>query len=164
MGPIVKVQNSKNWHVEARYNYEARKTVSFYVGKEYSGTSPFFYSFTPIIGGVTGEFRGGSAGFNLDLEYKKFYISSQSQYTFSADYEIENFFFSWSEIGYQPLKWLYGGVAMQPTYYPFSRNSEMVPGGVIGFTFGKWTIPVYVFNPLSDNTMVVCSIIKTWGK
>jgi hypothetical protein len=164
IGPIVGLQNGKNWYAEVRYNYEEMKTFSFYAGKVFARKSEFSYSIVPIFGGVVGRYKGGSAGLNLELDYKGFFFASQSQYTISAEDEIENFFFSWSELGYQPLKWLYGGVAMQPTYYPHTKNNSLSPGFMIGFSFGKWSIPFYMFSAFDDNRAFVCSIIKAWGQ
>jgi hypothetical protein len=163
MGPIAKLYLKKNWYAEARYNYEALKTFSFYAGKAFSRQAVFSYTIVPMFGGVVGRFKGGSAGLNIDLGYKRFFLSSQSQYTFSSNGENKDFFFSWSEAGYQPLKWLYTGLSMQPTYYPQTKQKELNPGVVVGFCYRSWTFPVYVFNPSASNTTFVLSIVKEWG-
>jgi hypothetical protein len=163
MGPIGKLYLPKHWYAEARYNYEERKTFSLYTGRAYSHQGIFSYTVVPIFGGVIGRFKGGSVGLNIDLDYKGFFLSSQSQYTFSSNNENKDFFFSWTEAGYQPLKWLYTGLSMQPTYYPQTKQKEWSPGAVVGFCFRSWTVPVYVFNPLTDNTTFVVAIVKEWG-
>jgi hypothetical protein len=164
VGPLAALQNDKNWYLETRYNYEEKRSLSLYVGKAFQGGNEFSFSIIPIVGGVVGRYKGGSAGLNVALEYKRFFFESQSQYTFSAKDEVENFFFSWSELGYQPRKWFYGGLAMQPTYYPHTKNNSLSPGFMMGFSFGKWSLPLYMFNPFSNERAFVCSIIKTWGK
>lgn len=163
MGPILKLQNAKNWYAEARYNYEEYETFSFYVGHAFENSSLISYSIVPIFGGVVGRFKGGSAGLNLDVEYKNFFLCSQSQYSFSSEAEIENFFFSWSELGYQPLPWLYGGVAVQPLHYLHQKNSGISPGVFAGSEYKNWTASVYTFNPLDRQRTFVISIIKSWG-
>lgn len=162
IGPIAKLQHDKKLHLEVRYNYEEKRTVSFYVGKCFSEDSEFSYSIVPIIGGVAGRFNGWSGGLNLDLEYKNFYLSSQSQYTFSADDEVNNFYFTWSELGYQPLNWFYGGVALQETVFPQTNKYVTYPGFVIGFIYKKWTLPVYGFKTGENTQAFVCSIIFEW--
>ena len=89
----------------------------------------------PCLEAWLGRFNGWSGGLNMDLEYKNFYLSSQSQYTFSADDEINNFYFSWSELGYQPLKWLYGGMALQETCFHKRTEYFTYPGFVVGFAY-----------------------------
>lgn len=162
MGPVAAFQNKRNWYVEARYNYEEARTISFYIGKVYQGDGAFSYSVAPIFGGVAGRFNGGSAGLNIDLGYKFFYFSTQSQYTFSIENEIDNFYFSWSELGYQPLEWLYAGVAIQETYFPQSRAHMTDPGLVVGLTYKRWTLPIYGFKTGNSTQAFVCSIIYEW--
>lgn len=162
MGPVVQLQNKNNWYAEARYNYEDHKTLSFYIGRVYAREAKFSYSAVPIFGGVVGRYKGGSAGLNVEMDYEGFFFAAQSQYTFSVEDEIDNFYFSWSELGYQPLDWLYGGLAMQLTHYPQTGESIVAPGMTVGFTYKKWTLPVFVFNPLRENMNFVCSIIWEW--
>lgn len=162
LGPIAQLQNKKNWYAEARYNYEEARTLSLYFGKVYSGKGAFGYSIVPLFGGVVGRFNGGSAGLNMDLEYKQFYFSSQSQYTFSLDDEINNFYFSWSEVGYQPLDWVYAGMALQETYFPQTTEHLSHPGLVVGFSYRQWTLPVYGFKTGKSSEAFVCSIIYEW--
>ncbi len=162
MGPLVQLQTDKNWFVEARYNYEEARTVSFYIGKAFARDGQFSYSITPIFGGVVGRFDGGSAALNVDLEFRGFYFSTQSQYTFSVEEELDNFYFSWSELGYQPLEWLYGGLAIQETYFPQTSESITHPGCVVGFSFRRWTLPFYGFKTGKGTQSFVCSIIYEW--
>lgn len=164
MVPIVHVQNSKNWYAEARYNYEAERSFSLYVGKSFSKDSErLSYAVTPIAGGVGGEFKGASVGFNAMLEYGKLFFSSQSQYTSSFKDHAQDFLFSWTELGYQPLSWFYLGCTVQHTQYTQSKNYQVEPGVVVGFTLGRWTFPLYGFNPLSTNPYLVLGINHAIG-
>jgi hypothetical protein len=161
MGPIVKFQNAKNWYIEGRYNYEALQTASVYVGKAYSKEAVFSYSIVPIVGGVAGRFKGGSVGLNLDLNYKKFFLSSQSQYTVSSAEQEEDFFFSWTELGYEVRPWFFAGLSMQPTCYTHVKQSNVLsPGFLAGFSVGQWTVPFYVFDPFTSRALFVCSIVR----
>lgn len=162
MGPLVQFQTKQNWFAEARYNYEEKRTVSFYIGKAYERQAEFSYTIVPIFGGVVGRFTGGSAGLNMEFDYKNFYFASQSQYTFSVDDEVDNFYFTWSEFGYQPLAWIYGGLALQETYYPQLKEHETHPGVVVGFTYKRWTLPLYGFKTGESSEAFVCSIVYEW--
>jgi hypothetical protein len=162
MGPVAQFQTKKNWAAEARYNYEEARTVSFYVGRVYEHQGRFSYSITPLFGGVIGRFNGGSTGVNMDIEYNNFYFSSQSQYTFSIEDEMDNFYFSWSELGYQPLHWFYGGIVIQETYFPQVREHITHPGIVVGFCYKSWTLPIYGFRTGKSSNGFICSIIYEW--
>ncbi len=159
--PVVHHLGKKGIYTEMRYNYEALRTASVYLGKNFSKEGAVSYAVTPMLGIVFGEFSGGSAAINVDVDYNKTFISMQTQYTISK-YEIsDNFFFNWTELGYQPLKWVYAGLSMQQTkMYKSSFKSEY--GMLVGFEIKKFTIPIYVFNPLSANRNFIIGINTEW--
>jgi len=162
--PIVSFESKNKWYAEARYNYEELETFSFYVGKAFTSkntrpldtlefkkpTDKVSYSVTPLLGGVAGKYKGVSGGINAVVEYRHVFFSTQSQYTI-AYYESGDFFFAWSELGYQPWNWLFVGVTTQHTYLYQSDRLIVEPGGVIGFTMGRWNFPLYVFNPTTNH-------------
>jgi hypothetical protein len=176
--PVVQYESGNQWHAEARYNYESTRTFSLYIGKTFShqtkltglrGPSSFprnylSYSVTPLVGGVVGNFKGGSAGLNLTVDYRDIFFSSQSQYTFSGDSESLNFFFSWSELVYQAKRWIYLGLSAQSLYFNEINNGSFETGVVIGFEFGKWTFPLYAFNLGASDTYFVAGINLDLGK
>ncbi len=143
--PVAHFQNAKNWYGEARYNYEDEKTFSLYVGKTFSNDDVLSYSFTPLAGGAAGLFNGISAGLNMTLDYKNFFFSSQSQYSLSTDHYKNNFYYNWSEIGYQPVNFFYTGVSLQQTN-SFQSRTKLEPGVLVGFAFKKFSVPLYWFN------------------
>lgn len=156
--PVMHYRSTRGWYAEGRYNYEAMNTFSLYAGKEFTKKGKFSMTATPLVGGVVGEFKGLSAGLNLTLDYGKFFFGSQSQYTISANPENLDFFFSWSEIAFQPARWIYFGLSAQYTYYSAVNQSLFEPGAVIGFEIGKWTFPLYCFNIMEDKKYFVLGI------
>jgi hypothetical protein len=150
--PVFHFQNSRNWYVEARYNYEELRSASVYVGKAFANKneSDFSWSAIPILGVVGGRFMGGSAGLNLNLEYGRISFCSQSQFSFAPRSSSDNFIFSWSEVAVEPLPWLFVGASVQYTQEVKSHNTTIEEGLVLGFNFRNWTFPVYAFN-LTDS-------------
>jgi len=159
--PVVHHVNKKKLYTEMRYNYEALKTASIYAGKSFSKEAAVTYTITPMLGIVLGDYNGGSLATNIDLEYKKVFASMQTQYTVNTDERQENFFFNWTELAYQPVKWFYTGVSMQQTK-TYNSRIESEYGVLVGFLAGKFTIPVYVFNPLSGNRNFIIGINTEW--
>ena len=160
--PIVHVQTQNNWYAEARYNYDEEKTFSLYMGKSFSRTGKHIsYSVTPMIGGMLGQFKGGSAALNASLEYKKFFLSSQPQFTAFSGERDRSYLFQWSEVGYELKPWLFAGLSIQQTYYTQSKMNITEPGVLLGVTLGKWILPVYLFNPMSTSRYFVLGI--TYG-
>jgi len=153
-------QGDDKWYGEVRYNYEEVQTLSLYGGKTFSRKEDLSWSFTPFAGLVMGKLKGGSGGVNLSLEYKKLIFSSTSQYTFSAEDRYCNFFFSWSELGCQVSEGFYAGLAMQQTRL-YKTAVKWEPGIQLGFSFKKWTIPFYIFNPTSNKKYFVSGVTRS---
>jgi len=153
-------QGGDKWYGEARYNYEEAKTWSLYGGRTFSGEKDLSWSFTPFAGLVMGRLKGGSAGLNLSLGYKKLSFSSASQYTFSAEDRHCNFFFTWSELGFQLSSRIYAGLAIQQTTL-YRTAGKWEPGLQLGFSYKEWGFPFYAFNPTSNNRYFVLGVTRS---
>lgn len=159
--PIIHRTGKKGLHTEFRYNYEERKTASVYIGKNFSRDSILSYSVTPMLGWVFGKFNGGSVALNADADYKKIFVSVQTQYTASKKGFAGNFFYTWAETGYQPADWFYAGLSSQITkVYKEALVTEY--GILIGFNIKKITVPVYVFSPFSKDRNFIAGINIEW--
>ena len=160
--PVATFLSNRNWYAEARYNYEELQTFSLYLGKSFTGDNRLSYSLTPVIGAAIGRFEGISTGLNIELEYDKFFFSAQSQYSKSTPKGkgSDDFFYSWSELGYQPLNWLYAGASFQHTYTDYEKLIE--PGALVGFSFGRYSIPVYGFDLLNNERYFIIGLIVSW--
>ena len=160
--PLFNYTSRENLYIEARYNYEEANTFSFYLGRSFANEGKFSYTVTPLMGVVMGRLSGGSIGVNATLEYQNIFFSTQSQYTASLHERKANFIYAWSELGYQPWKWFYFGLSTQQTYSP--EVDPLISAGVfVGFSIGKWTFPVYSFNPMSDTRYFVLGINFSGG-
>jgi hypothetical protein len=154
--PILHFETKRNWYAELRYNYEDNQTLSFFGGKTFKGGNNFGYSITPLTGFSIGRFTGFSIGINSDLEWKGFYVSSQTQQSFGTKKENVDFFFSWSELGYNVTESFFAGVAMQYTRQLDYKSFE--PGFVAGLAIKNFTFPVYVFSPFSTGCYFVVGV------
>jgi hypothetical protein len=155
---VVNYNSPKNLYVEARHNYDAINTFSLYLGETFSGKGKLEYSITPMMGVLVGKLKGGSIAVNALVERKTLFFSTQSQYTFSHKEREENYFFAWSELGYQPCSWLFFGLSTQHTYIHKVNSWESEPGILLGFSIGKWSFPIYSFNTMSDTRYFVAGI------
>ncbi len=163
MMPIAHYQSKTNWYTEARYNYEDLNTFSLYAGKIFTRDRKISYSIIPILGAVMGKFKGGSAGLNLNIEYKEWYLSAQSQYTVSANDKTSTFFYSWSELGYEFSDFIYAGLAIQETSL-YAAKPVCETGVVVGLSFGKWVFPIYAFSPFDNSRYFIIGINRTLKK
>ncbi len=155
--PIVSYQAETKWYLESRYNYEAKNAASLYIGKAFEGTAPFSYSVTPLVGLVLGDFNGGSAGANISFDYKRLSFSSQAQYTFSVEDKTNNYSYSWSDLTFRANKWLSAGVSLQQTNI-YQTTGKFEKGLIIKPQYKKFTFPLYIFNPTSNERYFVLGV------
>lgn len=154
--PMLHFQTSSNWDIELRYNYEDAQTLSAFAGKTVEGGENLRYSVTPMIGFSAGRFTGISPAINGEAAYKKMYAWAQSQYSIAANKTAGNFFFNWSELGYNISPLLYSGIAMQ---YTQQHNKDYFdPGFVAGMNFKSISIPVYVFSPFKQDRYYIIGL------
>lgn len=159
--PVIHYKGSNKLYAEARYNYEDINTGSVYAGRSFEGGKKWEYSITPMLGWVFGRYKGFSAATNAEVDYGRFNFSGQLQYTINNKNRNENFFYNWSELSYQFFDKLYGGVSIQQTaLYKNSLGTET--GLLLGYSSGKITVPVYLFNPLKNNRNLVLGLIIEW--
>ncbi len=161
--PKIYYQTPHNWLGEIRYNYEELETISLLAGKMFSFDGELSYSVTPLAGIVLGKMKGGLVGSDMTMNYKDLFFSSEPQYTFSVEDRSENFFFNWSELGYDFSKIVYAGVALQSTHRHKSQ-STWEPGIMMGLNYRNWTFPVYLFSPADENRNLVLGVNWEWKK
>ena len=159
--PKVYYQSKNNWYGEVRYNYEELETFSVNIGKTFSKEGMISYSVTPIAGAMAGKLNGGSVGVNSELNYRNLFFSSESEYIFSTEGRNANFLFNWSELGYQVTGRIYTGLALQLTHV-YKTANIWEPGIMVGFSFNKFTFPLYAFSPLTNKKYFVLGINWKW--
>jgi hypothetical protein len=159
--PVIHHVSKQGVYSEFRYNYEEAGAASIYVGKTFVTQGIIESSVTPAAGVVFGNYTGGSLALNTSFSYKSYSFCSQSQYTLCGGNRTRNFIYNWSDLYYQNLPWLYSGFTMQQTKN-YNEEMKMEAGVLVGFTKNKWTIPVYLFNPLSSKKYFIIGINLEW--
>lgn len=133
-------------HLEARYNYEGLQTASLWFGYDFSVGKKFQLEFTPMIGGVFGKTNGIAPGYELTISYRRVQLYSASEYVFDTGNRNNSFFYTWTEIGYSPVKWFRLGAAAQRTRI-YQTGLDVQRGPLVGVSFKKTSFTTYVFNP-----------------
>ena len=123
-------------HLEARYNYEALKTGSVWLGynfPHFSVGKELDFEVTPMLGGVLGDITGVAPGYWIQITCGNIKASTQGEYFFDAGNKSRNFFYSWSELSASPPKvdWFRAGLVIERTQA--SGNSDVRRGPLIGF-------------------------------
>jgi len=142
-------------HLEARYNYEAQKAGSLWVGRNFSFGDKLVFAVTPMVGGVFGDLNGIAPGYNLSLSYGKVELSSQTEYVFDLQNRSGNFFYTWSELTYSPVDWFRTGLVVQRTK-AYETDLDIQRGLLAGFSYKKIDFTAHVFNfGWTDPTVVL---------
>ena len=66
-------------HLEARYNYEAIKTGSVWLGYNFSLGKKLVLEAAPMLGGVFGDITGIAPGYTLSLSYEQIEFFTQGE-------------------------------------------------------------------------------------
>jgi hypothetical protein len=125
-------------HLEARYNYEALKTGSVWLGYNFPNFSvgkELNFEVTPMLGGVFGDITGVAPGYYIEANYNEtIKASTQGEYFFDAGNKSGNFFYSWSEFSASLPKadCVRAGLVVERTQA--SGDSDVRRGPLIGFT------------------------------
>jgi len=142
-------------HLEARYNYEAQRAGSLWIGHNFKVGDKLALELTPMVGGVFGDLNGIAPGCNLSLSYWKVELSSQSEYVFDLEDRSGNFFYTWSELTYSPVDWFRTGLVVQRTK-AYETELDIQRGLLAGFSYKKIDFTAHVFNfGWTDPTVVL---------
>ncbi len=140
------VTADRDWlHLEARYNYEALKTGSVWLGYNFGGGEKVEWEFTPMLGGVFGNTTGIAPGFKFSLSYWKLEFSSEGEYVFDTRNSDGSFFYSWSELSLSPVDWFRFGLVGQRTR-AYQSSVDIQRGLLVGLSYKKVDFTTYVFN------------------
>jgi hypothetical protein len=154
--PMLHFETKNNWYGELRYNYEDVRTISLFGGRTISGGKSVSYTLTPMFGVSAGQFTGLTSALNIDVEWRDFYVSVESQYSKTLKKDQADFFFNWSELGYSISEHVFTGLAVQYTREQDATYTE--PGVFAGFSFGNVSIPFYAFSPFRSDRYFVLGV------
>jgi hypothetical protein len=151
----------KALHLESRYNYEDRRSVSGFVGWNLSFGDTLKLELTPMLGGVTGRTDGIVPALELTLSWRRLELYSEGEYVIPIGDRSSRFLYNWSELSVWPLEWFRAGMVTQRTRV-FETPRDIQRGLLFGVTASQIEGAFYLFNPGSDDHFVVVSIGVTF--
>ena len=92
--PVVTVDHNR-LHLEGRYNYEDRSSVSAFVGWNLAFGTAVTLELTPMIGGVVGDTDGVIPALELTVGFRRLELYSEGEYVIDLDESGE----SWTASG-----------------------------------------------------------------
>lgn len=155
--PVIAADHGR-LHLETRYNYEDRSTVSIWGGYNFSlGKKKLTLEATPMLGLVTGNTDGIAPGVEFTLSYWKLSLYHESQYLFSFRDSRLNYYYQWSELGISPRDWFTVGITAQKTK-AFKRDLEIERGIYGAFYWKRFTLTGYYFSPFSEDQFFILGL------
>jgi len=102
-------------HLEARYQYEDRETVSAWAGWSFATGTDLELTVVPMVGIVAGQTQGWAPGLEASLAWKSFELYSENEYVFDAEGAEGDYFYDWSQLSWDAKSWLTLGLSVQRT-------------------------------------------------
>jgi hypothetical protein len=148
----------RGWlHLEARYNYEAIKTGSLWLGYNFGFGKKLAFEATPMLGGVFGDITGIAPGYTISISYETIEFFTQGEYFFDAGNRSGNFFYNWSELSCAPVTWFRAGIVLDRTR-ALGSNFEIRRGPLVGFKYKKVDFTTYWLSPGSRDATFIFTV------
>lgn len=148
----------KDWfHLGLRYNYEALRTASTWLGYNFSFGKELSVEITPMVGVLFGQGTGLGPGYLLTLEYGRFELYSEGQWVIDPADSSNNYYYSWSDLLYRPIDGLMVGLATQRTRI-YQTDLWLNRGFIVGIETQGVVISTYLFDPDKASRFWVLSL------
>ncbi len=143
-------------HLESRYNYEERNSMSAFAGWTFGFGRKFRLDLTPMFGAVAGERDGVVPGLELSFAAGPVEFYSEGEYVIDVHDTSDRFLYNWSELSVWPADWLRLGLVTQRTRV-FNEPRDVQRGLLGGVSIGRLEAVAYWFNPGSTDRYFVTS-------
>jgi hypothetical protein len=143
-------------HLESRYNYEERSSISAFAGWTFGYGRRFRLDLTPMFGGVAGERDGVIPALELSFAAGPVEFYSEGEYVIDVHDTSDRFLYNWSELSLWAAEWLRVGLVAQRTRV-FDEPRDVQRGLLTGVSLGRLEAVVYWFNPGASERYIVTS-------
>ena len=143
-------------HLESRYNYEERNSLSAFAGWTFGFGRKFRLNVTPMLGVVAGERDGVIPGLEVSFTAGPVEFYSEGEYVIDVHDTSDRFLYNWSELSLWPVEWLRVGLVTQRTRV-FEEPRDIQRGVLGGVSIGRFEGVAYWFNPGSTDRYFVTS-------
>ena len=154
---LIGYMDFKSIHIEPRYNYEGQNTGSVFAGYKFEFEGKVSLAVTPMIGIVFGSLQGFAPGLELEISYGKFDFYSENEFVIDQADSRNNFFYTWTELGYSPVEKFRAGISAQRTRL-YETGLDFQRGIFAEYSFWKLTAGLHYFNPFSTEYFFITSL------
>jgi len=108
-----------------------------------------------MLGGVIGNTAGMAPGYQASLSWRRVEFSTEGEFVFDVRADTTNFFYSWMELSYSPMRWWRPGLVAQRTR-AYHTSLDIQRGVLLGISGDKLDFTTYIFNAgWTDPTVVL---------
>lgn len=132
-------------HLEAHWAYEARDTLSLFVGKTFPVAGDISGTITPRVGVAGGDEQGVIPALNLALEWSKLSFYTDFEYMIGLSSDTSDFFYSWTELSWAFSERISAGLVGQRTH-TYDQELEVDHGLMFSMALGRVRATGYFFN------------------
>jgi hypothetical protein len=144
-------------HLEGRYQYEDRSTVSAWAGRNIETGTTLRLEVVPMAGVVAGLTTGFAPGLEATLSWRSIELYSEGEYVFDFEGTDGDYFYHWSQLSWQAQRWLAFGLSAQRTR--MYRSEFSIERGVFAAaTRGPVQLSVYGFNLDGDEPFAIIAL------
>jgi len=144
-------------HLEGRYNYEDRHSLSAFAGWNVEFGTALTLQLTPMFGFVAGDTDGIVPALEVSLAWRRLALYSEGEYVVDLESRNDRFLYNWSEGSVSVTEWFRAGFATQRTRV-YNTPREIQRGPLVGVNIWAIEATVYIFNPGSDERVIVTAI------
>ena len=145
-------------HLEARVQYEDRKTVSLWAGWNFEVGTTVQLTVVPMIGAIVGRTDGVAPGLEVTLAWRTLELYSEGEYVFSTAPDREgDFGYNWSEMRWQARDWLALGLSAQRTREHRSERT-IDRGALVAASWGRAEFAFRWFNYEEGSRFAIVSV------
>jgi len=152
LAPIVRADRDV-LHLEARYNYEDRDTLSLFAGRTFDWGEELTVELVPMLGVAMGDTQGLAPALEVELAWKDLSWYAESEYLHDLEDSDDSFFYTWSELTLAPADWLRFGLVAQRTRL-YDQELWIDRGLLLEFSGKRLALGAYLFNPDQDDAFL----------
>ena len=132
-------------HFEVRYNSEAYRVGSVWLGRNFSKGKTLVLNLTLMGGVLVGDQNGLTPGCNLTLTRKRWQVLATADWPFDLQNASHDNSYLWAQLTYSPRTWMQVGfVTQRPRTY--STGLVVQRGVLMGLSHKKVNFTTSVFN------------------
>jgi|SRR6476620_6839219 len=152
----------KQLHLEARYNYEDRNTLSVFAGWAFEGGKKIQFNIKPMMGILAGNTKGFAPALETQITYKIFDFYAESEYVINVNGTNEkendnNYFYAWRELAVTSIPCLRTGITGQTTHL-WNTKTSVQRGVFAEYSFWKLTTGFYYFIHSASGNFAIISL------